>query len=895
MSILSSLYSGVSGLNTNGNALSVIGNNIANSNTIGYKSGRSVFADLLSSTISGSGGASQIGRGAGMSSVDNIFTQGTFENTAKNTDLAIEGDGFFIIRDPGTNTDSYTRAGSFRWDAEGYLVSPEGYRVVGYSLNDAGNVSGDLTEIKVDTTTLSPPKATENVTFTTNLDAAAQYPAPIIGKFIGVGRTLPTSEPTVQWVEATTGTYDVGSRVYDGPAGDATDPNCAADPNGILKINGALLAVAGAGTYNQGSAKEIKAAIDSSAADPAVASTINPSSINLGKIIVADPPADWTITGLTINGVSFDTKVITGADQATYNNNLINTLNADLAAKGVEASVGADNTLIIRSLDGSNIEINSPADLSAKIESLSLGYEKTVFSALSIESAPLNIEVGTGEAFGLAFEQGIYGREAGYYPVGGGATDFTDPSGQLVINFDDPSGQLEIDEYALEVEGAGTYNQGSALEISKAIANVPGINAEGIVIPGSFSLGKVEDQHLTGWSIVDTELPETEGAPLPENPMPKLLINGVSLEGTISPTLDQASYDSAVEQHFNDKLNPVGVKAVIDPNTHVMTLTSIDGSNIEVINIGAEANLSEYIVGLNGNLKTTVFSGLEIQAKGTDIGELTINRGTDSTYGLVFNEGTNGRDAGFDIAVPEETSNYANSVTIYDSLGNPHQVTVYFSKLNPQTNPLEWEYNITVNAAELNLNPPQDGPYLISSGVLRFLEDGTLDPNFPSGLTSSPNDLSWNNNSDPSVQLNIDFNTTQWSNASVVISQDQDGYGTGTVAQLSLDNEGNILGNYSNGLPRSLYRIALAKFSNAAGLTKVGNNMFSASGSSGAAIVGTVGSGIGQIFTNSLEQSNVDLAAEFVAMITTQRGFQANSKIITTTDEMLNELINLKR
>ena len=92
-----------------------------------------------------------------------------------------------------------------------------------------------------------------------------------------------------------------------------------------------------------------------------------------------------------------------------------------------------------------------------------------------------------------------------------------------------------------------------------------------------------------------------------------------------------------------------------------------------------------------------------------------------------------------------------------------------------------------------------------------------------------------------------------------------------------------------------LYRIALAKFSNAAGLTKIGNNMFSASGTSGSAIVGTVGSGIGQIFTNSLEQSNVDLAAEFVSMITTQRGFQANSKIITTTDEMLNELINLKR
>ncbi|MDX9710800.1 MAG: flagellar hook-basal body complex protein, partial [Trichloromonas sp.] len=149
MGILTSLYSGVSGLNTNGNALSVIGNNIANSNTIGFKSGRSVFSDLLSSSISASGGSSQIGRGSGMSTVDNIFTQGTFENTTKNTDLAIEGEGFFIVREPGTTTDSYTRAGAFRWDAEGYLVSPEGNRVMGYALNEAGNLSGDLTEIKV--------------------------------------------------------------------------------------------------------------------------------------------------------------------------------------------------------------------------------------------------------------------------------------------------------------------------------------------------------------------------------------------------------------------------------------------------------------------------------------------------------------------------------------------------------------------------------------------------------------------------------------------------------------------------------------------------------------------------------------------------------------------------
>lgn len=98
MSIQSSLYSGISGLAANGNAMSVIGNNIANTNTIGFKASRTVFSDLVSSTLSGSSGTSQVGRGVQLSSVDNIFSQGTFENTESNSDLAIEGAGFFMVR-----------------------------------------------------------------------------------------------------------------------------------------------------------------------------------------------------------------------------------------------------------------------------------------------------------------------------------------------------------------------------------------------------------------------------------------------------------------------------------------------------------------------------------------------------------------------------------------------------------------------------------------------------------------------------------------------------------------------------------------------------------------------------------------------------------------------------
>ena len=115
------------------------------------------------------------------------------------------------------------------------------------------------------------------------------------------------------------------------------------------------------------------------------------------------------------------------------------------------------------------------------------------------------------------------------------------------------------------------------------------------------------------------------------------------------------------------------------------------------------------------------------------------------------------------------------------------------------------------------------------------------------------------------------------------------------LVKLSVDELGNVVGNFSNGTPRKLMRLALAKFTNPNALDKVGNNMFAQSNNSGVPVIGTVGSGVGNIFTNALELSNVDLAQEFVKMITTQRGFSANSKTITTTDEMLTEVINLKR
>jgi flagellar hook protein FlgE len=177
MGITSALYSGVSGLNTNSQAMSVIGNNLANTNTLGFKGARTVFSDLLSSNISGSGGASQVGRGVNVSKVDNIFSQGTFEATATNTDVAIEGEGFFMLKEPGNETIFYSRAGAFRFNDEGFLVNPEGFHVLGKPFDVNGDlIPGDPTDIQVQNTGLVPANVTTELALNTNLDASEITP-----------------------------------------------------------------------------------------------------------------------------------------------------------------------------------------------------------------------------------------------------------------------------------------------------------------------------------------------------------------------------------------------------------------------------------------------------------------------------------------------------------------------------------------------------------------------------------------------------------------------------------------------------------------------------------------------------------------------------------------------
>jgi flagellar hook protein FlgE len=263
--------------------------------------------------------------------------------------------------------------------------------------------------------------------------------------------------------------------------------------------------------------------------------------------------------------------------------------------------------------------------------------------------------------------------------------------------------------------------------------------------------------------------------------------------------------------------------------------------------------------------------------------------------------------AAFDLADPLTTSNFATSVTVYDSLGNDHLLTVYFRKATESATGNTWEYHVVADEADANVTPPAD--VLAQSGTLTFNTFGQLvgEQVTYNGDPANPY-FNFTGGAQQNQQIAFDFGesineggtgtdgTTQYGQASSVLAVSQDGYGPSYLIDISIDNAGKIFGRYTNGETRAFSQIAIANFRNVNGLARMGDNMFAESHLSGQPLAGVANEGgNGRIFSNTMELSNVDMAEEFVRMITTQRGFQANSRSIKTADELLQELVNLNR
>lgn len=272
-------------------------------------------------------------------------------------------------------------------------------------------------------------------------------------------------------------------------------------------------------------------------------------------------------------------------------------------------------------------------------------------------------------------------------------------------------------------------------------------------------------------------------------------------------------------------------------------------------------------------------------ARATSSAELSIN--LDSQSEIIA--------AGFDLADAENTSNFSTTVTVYDSLGAAHDVTMYFTKVANG----DWEWNAVVGE-----NDSASGAREIqASGTLSFDTEGRL----LASTTAPGSAFNFGGGAALGQAIAFDFGdaindggsglsgSTQFASASSVSFQSQDGYATGNLQAVVVADDGTITGTFTNGQRRVLGQVALADFKGQ-GLRRMGSNLWQDTTQSGQAMIGTPNSGTrGGIASSALEQSNVDLAEEFVNMIVAQRAYQANSRTITTSDQMMQEALQMKR
>jgi flagellar hook protein FlgE len=278
---------------------------------------------------------------------------------------------------------------------------------------------------------------------------------------------------------------------------------------------------------------------------------------------------------------------------------------------------------------------------------------------------------------------------------------------------------------------------------------------------------------------------------------------------------------------------------------------------------GYQASTTGIILGTVGNI-TLSTATIAPQASSTAAVEANLNAAS-AVPATVFNP----TDA--------TTYNFSNGITINDSLGAQHQLRLYYVKSAANT----W-----------NLHSQIDGGATTAQTNLVFNTSGVL-----TGGGAQTFSLPITGGAATPLSVAMDFSKiTQFGSASSLTDQTQDGFTSGSFKSLSIDKEGRVVAQFTNGQTRTLSQVVLSRFTNPDGLARSGENGFAATIDSGAPLDGApTNNGLGRLISETIEQSNVDLGKEFVDMIITQRAFQANSKTITTTDEMLQELVNLKR
>lgn len=804
MAIASSLYSSISGINTMGNAMSVLGDNVANVNTLSFKSSRTVFQDVLSQSVSTASGADQVGRGVTLSTVDGLFAQGSFQSSSIATDMAIGGQGFFMLRAAANaEADMYTRAGEFRFDQEGFLVSPMGYFVQGWTIDtETGERAGTIGDMRIDKTT--PPVETKQVEIIANLDSREDNEINEIRLF----------------------------DAWNGTNAAAVKPTAPIDPNNYEYTSAIKIYDA------KGASHDISIYYDRTTND------------NEWEYLIACDPSE-------------DLRYLDEREQLIYApNERYNYEEHKGAGALLYGTIQFDTSGNIREISAYRVPPDGNVDPALDDNRIVLSNTDSYYSFdCNFTGATTNqsVEINFGAQYAgltsttrqtLVSELGAVNSNlagASYITSQTYWRDVYDTNG-LQLHGDGGAGTSDT------ITLTGYTNDGSAATVTYLVNTDEKVQDFLDAISSAFGATATIDAY---GRLKLTDLTAGNSG---------LSITNVTVNGAVTgpPTEDDA--------------NPFGESGV-DGDT-VLNITT---SKRKIFSPGQGLSTGGTVPVVTANTPwTQVF----------DSGGTAIADGTVFTFNGFASDGTPVVGATFTVDAVITATNSGTVQELLDWLETTFNADA------------EVDFAGRIVLTDRVADEAASGGYTSQLAISSVATSGASDPWGSDGATPFLTLEADTSGEDGSVQggiVSADFSpealaTTQYANSSTTIFQDQNGYASGFLQAVSVNTEGVITGHYSNGQVIKKAQVALANFASLEGLFKKGGNIYTETTESGAPVTGAPGTnGLGTIAPNALEMSNVDIGTEFVNLITVQRGFQANTKIVTTTDEMISDVINMKR
>ncbi|EPW5842623.1 flagellar hook protein FlgE [Campylobacter jejuni] len=856
--MMRSLWSGVSGLQAHQVAMDVEGNNISNVNTTGFKYSRADFGTMFSQTVKiataptdGRGGSNplQIGLGVSVSSTTRIHSQGSVQTTDKNTDVAINGDGFFMVSDDGGLTNYLTRSGDFKLDAYGNFVNNAGFVVQGWNINwDTQSIDSSRTpqNIFIDPGMHIPAAKSTEVAIKANLNSGLNIGTasrPIYGLDSIHGFNKKTGETKDENDTGTTQFYTTSKNAVE-----VTEKGV--DAGSLFNANGQGLNLRdGQGIWvSYADAKYSTNQLGVNAFDPNLHQTQTAAFWGNGN--------QKTRLDIVINGVTIQNDTIGSIDEAIA---YINTFTAPTDARqgtGVRA---------VKNADGSGIDfVNDNADGTTD-------NMKNINLVVNATNTAGEAWTATWNAAANTFNQ--------YTPIQqNNASLWTATGGQAGTANNLTGGR------SAQIITAHKYIYSSSPQTLPPMYNPDGGFA---YIPGTQGGGGPT------WNGTDT-------ATIGSQNYYNAVMNGSLLNTNIRTfhTTEDLRELLQRDARYGVDYDGSGTFAAADVNENVKVVVNSSGA-FSLTNVNETSNSPTLVTGGQGPL---TFGPHNMNF---NITAYTDERGTVSTndaFTKIFKGLDGSFPAGNQVKQSEllKLSAFSAGLEIYDSLGSKHTLEVQFVKQSTtQDGGNEWQMIIRVpEPAEINTTG--EGPNNIIVGTARFNNDGSLSNYNPRTINFSPN-----NGAAPNQQIKLSFGTSgsndglvSSNSASTLTGQATDGYTSGNLKPdaIRVDDKGNILGEFTNGKTFAVAKIAMASVANNSGLEEIGGNLFKVTANSGNIVVGEAGTGgRGEMKTSALEMSNVDLSRSLTELIIIQRGYQANSKTISTSDQMLQTLIQLKQ